>query len=139
MSHRPTAGLCHAMLPNTMHAQELDLSGSPDLVCNNLLCEKVGDPCICRLSRALERLLQLVRLNLSGNGLTALPDSLCALQHLQHLDLSANRLTSLPACVWVMPQLRLLDLRGNAKLGVGGGDFKARCSAAAFEVRTGHL
>ena len=119
-----------------MHAQELDLSGSPDLVCNNLLCEKVGDPCICRLSRALERLPQLLRLDLSGNGLTQLPDSLCTLRRLQHLDLRANRLSSLPAGIWDMQQLELLDLRGNAEL-AGGGDFDDKCSAASFEVWTG--
>ena len=32
-------------------SQELDLTSSQDLLCVNLLCDKVGDPCICRISR----------------------------------------------------------------------------------------
>ena len=50
----------------------LDLQRSPDLLCVNLLCEKVGDPCICRLSRVLERLQHLQRLNLANNQLISL-------------------------------------------------------------------
>ena len=129
---------CPAITPDSMHAQSLDLGSSTDLVCNNLLCEKVGEPCICRLSRALERLPSLARLDLSSNGLTALPDSLCTLQHLQHLDVSRNQLSALPACVWAMPQLRLLDVRGNAGL-VGSADFAARCRTATFQVEAGLL
>jgi hypothetical protein len=37
----------------------LDLSGrapSTDLTCINLMCEKVGEPCVCRLAGALEKL-----------------------------------------------------------------------------------
>ena len=31
--------------------QRLDLVASPQLRCNNLLCDEVGGPCICRFSR----------------------------------------------------------------------------------------
>ena len=53
---------------------ELDLSGRgaphEDLVCVNIMCERVGDACICRLSRVLERpsMQGLHTLRLAGNG-----------------------------------------------------------------------
>ena len=83
----------------------LDLQQSPDLLCVNLMCEKVGDPCICRLSRVLEKLHHLESLNLANNQLISLPDSVGQLEKLQRLDLSQNRLQSLPA---TMQQLRYL-------------------------------
>ena len=33
----------------------LDLRGSADLLCVNMMCEKVCEACICRLSRVLEK------------------------------------------------------------------------------------
>ena len=102
-------------------------------MCNNLLCEKVGEPCICRLSRALERLPALVRLNLSGNGLVGLPDSICALQQLQHLDLSNNSIQQLPGCLWRMPALQCLDVRSNAAL-TASTAFLETSKKAAFHV-----
>ena len=113
--------------------QELDLRASRDLVCNNLLCEKVGEPCICRLSRALERLPALSRLDLSGNGLVGLPDSICALQQLQHLDLSSNNIQQLPCCLWRMPALQSLDVRSNAALVTSRG-FLELSRRAPFQV-----
>ena len=113
--------------------QELDLRASRDLVCDNLLCEKVGEPCICRLSRVLERLPALLRLDLSGNGLVGLPDSICALQQLQHLDLSGNNIQQLPCCLWRMPALQCLDVRSNAALLASRG-FLEHSSRAAFQI-----
>ena len=79
-------------------AQALDLSRSEDLLCRNLVCERVGEPCICRLAVALERhAATLAWLSLAGNGLTQLPAALTALPALRHLDLSANGLSALPA------------------------------------------
>ncbi|KAK9838366.1 hypothetical protein WJX81_007508 [Elliptochloris bilobata] len=76
----------------TRDLQALDLSCSQDLLCRNLVCEKVGEPCICRLASVLERHAgTLTWLSLSGNGLEALPDALTALRSLRYLDLSANR------------------------------------------------
>ena len=49
-------------------------------------CEKVGEPCVCRLSRVLERSGRELRsLVLAGNKLTQLPASVFELQHLQVL------------------------------------------------------
>lgn len=76
--------------------ETLNLERSPDLLCVNLMCERVGDPCICRLSRVLEKLHHLEGLNLSGNKLTSLPESIGQLERLQYLDLSNNNLQMLP-------------------------------------------
>lgn len=77
--------------------QALDLSRSQDLLCHNLVCEKVGQPCICRLAQVLERHAGSLRwLSLSGNALEQLPEALTGLPCLRYLDLSGNRLSALP-------------------------------------------
>ena len=92
---------------NTLNLQE-----SPDLLCVNLMCEKVGDPCICRLSRVLEKLHHLEGLNLAGNSLISLPESVGQLEQLQYLDLSNNNLQKLPKS---MQQLRRLKVNSTCK------------------------
>lgn len=85
------------MSNSELKAQALDLSRSEDLLCRNLVCERVGEPCICRLAVVLERhAATLAWLSLAGNGLSQLPASLTALPALRHLDVSANRLSALP-------------------------------------------
>ena len=95
----------------------LDLQQSPDLLCVNLLCEKVGDPCICRLSRVLEKLSCLTHLNLSSNQLISLPDSIGQLTHLRRLDLSHNNLQTLPVTMQQLTQLKVgtVSLQRHAK------------------------
>lgn len=87
--------------------ESLDLQQSPDLLCVNLMCEKVGDPCICRLSGVLERLPQLKHLNLSQNQLTSIPESIGRLSQLVSLDLSNNKLTELPSSLRGLTQLQV--------------------------------
>ena len=87
--------------------ESLDLQQSPDLLCVNLMCEKVGDPCICRLSGVLERLPQLKHLNLSHNQLTSIPESIGRLSQLVSLDLSNNKLTELPSSLRGLTQLQV--------------------------------
>ena len=71
----------------------LDLRNSSDLQCVNMMCEKVGEACVCRLSRVLEKNGQELRsLCLADNKLTQLPDIVFELPHLQVLDLSGNAL-----------------------------------------------
>ena len=59
--------------------RKLDLSGgSADLRCVNLLCERVGRSCVCRLSLALSRVAErqggsLAELSLARNGIEELP------------------------------------------------------------------
>ena len=83
--------------PSLVKAQALDMSRSEDLLCRNLVCERVGEPCICRLAVVLERhAATLAWLSLAGNGLTQLPAALTALPALRYLDVSANGLLALP-------------------------------------------
>ena len=67
----------------------LRLRGSTDLICNNMMCEKVGETCLCKLSMVLQRM-----------------------HHLRHLDLRDNNLDRLPE-VWMLPSLETLDVRDN--------------------------
>ena len=85
----------------------LNLQASPDLLCVNLMCEKVGAPCICRLSRVLEQLHYLEGLNLANNKLISLPESIGQLEQLRHLDLSNNNLQRLPASMQQLKQLQV--------------------------------
>lgn len=113
--------------------QALDLTSSPDLVCNNLMCEKVGEACICRLSRVLERLSGLEWLSLAGNNLQNLPESLCSLPSLRHLDISQNSLAALPNCINGLRNLEHLDVRGNSLMSLPGSLLELqhlRCFAA---------
>eukprot|EP00271_Cylindrocystis_brebissonii_P002082 TRINITY_DN12432_c0_g2_i1.p1 TRINITY_DN12432_c0_g2~~TRINITY_DN12432_c0_g2_i1.p1 ORF type:complete len:133 (+),score=19.93 TRINITY_DN12432_c0_g2_i1:45-443(+) len=74
--------------------EELHLSASNDLICHNIICEEVGNPCLCRLAALLSRLPNLRVLDLSGNRtlnvednlLTELPPELRELPLLQRLD-----------------------------------------------------
>ena len=54
----------------------------------------------------MARLTQLQTLNLSGNQLTALPESLGQLTQLQTLNLSGNQLTALPESLGQLTQLQ---------------------------------
>jgi len=91
----------------------LDLTQSSDLTCMNLMCEKVGEPCICRLSLALERTPNVQELSLAKNKLEQLPDSVWNLKELRSLDLSGNALRTLSPLIAQLTQLRHLNLSGN--------------------------
>jgi hypothetical protein len=85
--------LAEATQKGPANLTSLTLVSSPDLVCHNLMCEHVGDPCICRLARLLERCPGLEVLALPGNALPALPPVVWALPRLVSLDVSDNMLT----------------------------------------------
>lgn len=61
----------------------------------------------------LERLMYLRALNISGNNLSAVPESLSLLCHLENLDLSNNVLETLPDFITSFQNLKSLDLSGN--------------------------
>eukprot|EP00740_Mantoniella_antarctica_P026185 CAMPEP_0198683708 /NCGR_PEP_ID=MMETSP1468-20131203/11064_1 /TAXON_ID=1461545 /ORGANISM="Mantoniella sp, Strain CCMP1436" /LENGTH=140 /DNA_ID=CAMNT_0044427927 /DNA_START=113 /DNA_END=535 /DNA_ORIENTATION=+ len=112
----------------------LDLRGSADLLCVNMMCEKVGEPCICRLSRVLEANgSELRSLNLSGNKLTQLPGAVFELPHLQILDLSGNMLQEIPEDVLKLQSLKVLDVTNNPLTGVP--KRVARAFYGATEIR----
>ncbi|KAG7395634.1 hypothetical protein PHYBOEH_003391 [Phytophthora boehmeriae] len=93
--------------------RELQLSKSGDLICRQLMCEHVGDACVCRLALALERVPRLQQLILANNQLRALPDAVFALSFLSHLDLKQNRLQVLSTDVSKLTELEFLDIRDN--------------------------
>jgi hypothetical protein len=71
--------------------QELILKpNSNELTCVNMMCEKLGDPCICKLGRCLSRTPNLKRLEIAGHNLVALPESIGELSQLTHLDISGK-------------------------------------------------
>ena len=100
----------------TREVVSLDLSGSEDLRCTNLFCEKVGGPCLCKLARAVERMRGLEELRLDGSALSAVPDAVWALPRLRRLGLADNGLTALAVPPGGAPALEELSLRGNAGL-----------------------
>ena len=69
----------------------LQLRSSVELICNNMMCDKVGRTCLCRLSMVLERLQHLRNLDLRQNQLDRLPE-VWRLQQLETLDVSENNL-----------------------------------------------
>lgn len=95
----------------------LILSASPDLQCRNLMCEKWGFACLCRLAVCLQRCANLTSLDLSHNGLTSLPEPVLLHQssatRLAHLDISGNALRTLPDAVLRLGTLRSLAVDGN--------------------------
>jgi hypothetical protein len=54
-----------------------------------------------------------LELDLSGLGLTVVPEELGQLTHLQRLDLSRNQLTTLPAWIGQLADLQDLNLSDN--------------------------
>src|ERR1017187_469906 len=62
---------------------------------------------------SLAQLAQLQSLNLSNNRITAIPNSLAHLAQLQYLDLSRNRITAIPNSLAQLAQLQSLNLSNN--------------------------
>eukprot|EP01138_Halocafeteria_seosinensis_P000870 gb/GECG01000893.1/.p1 GENE.gb/GECG01000893.1/~~gb/GECG01000893.1/.p1 ORF type:complete len:144 (+),score=14.01 gb/GECG01000893.1/:1-432(+) len=65
----------------------LELKGHSDLMCQNLMCEKVGLACACRLALRVTQIPQLKHLDVSDNGLDVLPDAVFDLANLETLRL----------------------------------------------------
>ena len=79
--------------------QRLELAAAPDLMCANIMCEKLGGPCMCRVSIALQKLPHLTHLDLSNNHLPQVPDAVSPqyLPKLASLNVSGNAIAELPA------------------------------------------
>ena len=95
----------------------LNLSESEDLICKNLMCEKLDEVCICKLARWISingsALENLEALELENNGLTILPDSLFDLKKVKYLNLRHNSLTDFPEGIARLDNLKILDISHN--------------------------
>ncbi|MGF1519862.1 MAG: COR domain-containing protein [Nodosilinea sp.] len=68
---------------------------------------------LTELPEAIASLTQLQSFNLSRNQLTELPEMIASLTQLQELNLSSNQLTELPEAIASLTQLQTLDLAEN--------------------------
>lgn len=93
---------------------QLQLHASEALLCNNLMCEKLGEACVCKLARAVMSMPALQVLDLDRNPLTMLPDVVWAIPGLHTLSAQEGRLTELSPSVAQAQHLHTLRLRGNA-------------------------
>jgi Leucine-rich repeat (LRR) protein len=91
------------------------LRSSQDLLCTNLFCEKVSEPCVCRLDMVLskKKLVDLKILDLSNNKLHLLPPIIGSLVQLEELNLSGNCLLEVPEFVLSLPKLKVLNISNN--------------------------
>ncbi|OQS01902.1 hypothetical protein THRCLA_21571 [Thraustotheca clavata] len=102
---------------HTSSVQKLVLRKSQDLVCRNLMCERVGEACVCKLSLVLERLPQLEELDVSENKLQMLPPSIFQLSKLKQLNVSGNMLTSQSLeQLGQLKELQILHVENNPKI-----------------------
>ena len=106
---------------NPTSVENLNLSKSEDLICKNLMCEKLGEVCICKLARWASinapSLDNIQALELENNGLTVLPDSVFDLNQIEYLNLSHNLLTEFPIGIIRLQNLKILDLSHNKLIG----------------------
>jgi hypothetical protein len=97
--------------------QGIALRASKDLICTNLMCEKVTQPCICRLELALQSVNNpesILFIDISGNALTSLPPSLSRFTELKFLDLSENAFKIKPPLVMKLEtSCTKVDMSGN--------------------------
>lgn len=98
--------------------QVLNLKGSSDLVCENVMCAKAGQSCYCRLLVALQRLPNLKELDLSNNALKEIPEILTpeVVPGLTSLSIGGNELESLPLSVLALPNLKVVFLLYEVQL-----------------------
>ncbi len=77
---------------------EVILSNCSDLSCTNLFCEKVGQACICKLERVMERvdLSNVKKVDISGNQLDMVPPFIGRCNNIEELVISNNKISSLP-------------------------------------------
>jgi hypothetical protein len=111
-SLKDISNLSGAGKQTVIQAAALLLHKSDDLVCNNMFCEKVATPCICRVERALARLCpqHLKVVDLSNNNLTELPPSLQKFTLLEELNLSHNTLKIVPQYVYDFKHMKKLNI-----------------------------
>jgi hypothetical protein len=95
---------------------------SGDATCMNLLCERVGLSCICRIASTFENynkqqpqlLHEVTELILAGMNFTQLPDFSMIFPKLQRLDISGSHFKQLP--MYSFPYLKELDISNSPYL-----------------------
>ncbi len=65
------------------------------------------------LNEAFKNPQKVVKLDLSNQGITSLPDSVSQFKNLKHLDISGNYFRKLPEQISTLKNLRILDLSDN--------------------------
>jgi len=92
------------------------LKSSPDMLCTNLMCEKVTLPCMCKLEATLNKinLDYCTLLDLSGNNMTSLPNNISRMKNLNELHIQNNLLVSIDDTLFEnMTDLKLINVTGN--------------------------
>lgn len=104
------------LLSYIQEVKSLILSSSEDLICKNLFCEKVTEPCICRIERVLSKINNktIESIDLSNNKLESLPPSLANMINLKVLNLNNNQLRKIPdEILSKLNKLEELHLKNN--------------------------
>ncbi|KAH9260720.1 hypothetical protein BASA81_001187 [Batrachochytrium salamandrivorans] len=117
-----------ALVAGTANVCKLDLSRSPDLVCKNFMCEKMGKSCVCKFARYMEQneWAGLEELVISGNQITLLPAA-AFVPSLRRLDFSNNLLSWMDVEYFKRsPRLEVVVASGNAGLASAEWDSKLR-------------
>jgi len=81
-----------------------------------LFCEKVTQPCICRIERVLEKINTntIETIDLSNNKLESLPPSLAKMINLKVLNLNDNNLRTIPdEIISKLTNLEELHMKNN--------------------------
>lgn len=124
-----------ALVAGTATVGKLDLSRSPDLVCRNFMCEKLGQSCVCKFARYMEQneWAALEELVISGNQITLLPAA-AFVPSLRRLDVSHNSLSGLDLEYFKRsPRLEVLVASGNARLASAEWDSKLRAALPGLQ------
>lgn len=80
---------------------------------NDDFCEEQNKNKITEIPEKIKNLINLYRLNLSGNAISIISESLIKLRNLELLNLKNNKLTDFSAKIANMPALKQLVLDGN--------------------------
>lgn len=97
------------------------LSASDDLVCRNMMCEKLLQPCVCRLEHVLHQFvshpMHVDTLDLSNNKLEFSPPAITKFSMLTTINLSKNKFPTVEKIPWdeivKISSLKCIDLSDN--------------------------
>ena len=112
-----------AAMKSPLAVRTLDLSGSQELVCKNIMCPKLEETCICRLAFFLSQndFANLRSLVLRNNNISTFAFSILNGTNISHIDLRENnikeidkdQLKELATINRNLESALTLDLKGN--------------------------